>query len=191
MTFIICLTKAVTTLNFQNPPKTNMICIIIPRKVEILANNMMMSIPINTCLIGHNHHTVRFFLENIGKNHRIPYGLDVILVSVVGVVIVFLLTIFVLFIFLLEAVTFLWFVNCPERSILSVTFTTMVSFYILFLVYFSIISRSIHPTGNLEAPSAALSRNNIFCLGDFRRSLDFLYFSLQYKHWVFYLVVSL
>ena len=70
---------------------------------------------------------------------------------------------------------------------LPVNFTRMVSLHIRFLVDFSITTRSLHPIGNIMAPGASLYRNNIFCIGDCLRSLEFLYFSIQCKYWVLYL----
>ena len=81
--------------------------------------------------------------------------------------------------------------NYPVRSMTSVTFTQMVSFSILFLVELSILRISLHPIGNIMDPVTALSRNNIFCLGDCCPIIKLLYFSLQCKYWVLYIGVSL
>ena len=56
---------------------------------------------------------------------------------------------------------------------------------------FYILRMSLHPIGNITAPAAAISRNVIFFLYDCCHSLELLYFSLQRKHWFFYIVFSL
>ena len=63
--------------------------------------------------------------------------------------------------FLLEDAIVIWLVNYPTRTMLSVTFTLMVSFSIEFLEEFSILRMSLHPLGDLTAPAVALSIKNI------------------------------
>ena len=126
-------------------------------------------------------------MVKVGKHHRIPSRLASILISVIGFIIVFILPVLIFFLFILEAATLLWLVNYPAWSMFSVTFTAMVSISLLFLIEFSIFRRIICTIGNLSAPAAALSKNNLFCLGSCLCSLEFLYLGLQLKHWVFYL----
>ena len=117
------------------------------------------------------------------------------MIYVAGVIISFIVPIFIFFMFILEAETIFWLVNYTKRSILYLTSTAMVSFFISFLVEVSIIRRSLYPIGNLAAPITALFHSNIFFLVsvvvDFSSSFSAFNSSIRSSTFDFHLNLSL
>ena len=85
---------------------------------------------------------------------------------------------------LIESAAAVMFENHPARIVIPVTLPLMVSFYILLLVEFSILMRSINTLGNIMDTDAILSNEKWFIIGD--GSLEILYFIFQHKYCVLY-----